>query len=72
MVRLKHPDPRANKGEKWGNCVKCGTNRYYPGSQLTRYEGKLYCTTHMQTKGHYFSDQIFFEIDEGDRGEEIG
>ena len=69
-VRLKHPDRHENNGEKWDYCVKCG-NRLYPGSQLARYEGKLYCTTHMETKGHYFSDQYDMTMDEGDRNESI-
>lgn len=69
-ARLKHPDRNDNKGEKWAKCVMCG-GRLYPQSQLTRFEGKLYCTTHMQTKGHYFSDQYTFDIGEGDRGEAI-
>jgi hypothetical protein len=70
-VQLKHPDRHDYDGEKWAACVKCGSNRYYPSCQLTRWEGKLFCTTHMATKAHYFSDEYIFEIDEGDRGEEI-
>ena len=71
-IRLKHPDPHDYDGEKWDYCVKCGaTYRLYPSCMLTRYQGKLYCDTHMSTKGHEFSDDYVIEIDEGDRGEQI-
>ena len=69
-VKMKRPDRHDIDGEKWGYCVKC-FDRLYPSCQLARWKGKLYCTTHMSTKGHEMSDDFILTLDEGDRGEAI-
>lgn len=79
MIKLRYPKPSDNKGEKWGQCAKCGVfsdvsdssycGRWYPQSQLVNYKGKWYCTTHFNWKQHEMIDEHDIWIDEGDRGE---